>query len=150
MAARITVKPISEKVFSGRAVVAAKALAMANNAPAPTAAPREARLVTAAERVTRQRWRNNRADSAGAQATPSTTPTTKVRPRASRLAIVAGWAGGESPGRAAVDALVPDLYRELRRMAQWRLGGGDQTLQATGPEVAHHSLNFRKLGHRCE
>ncbi len=46
-------------------------------------------------------------------------------------AIVAGWGGGENPGRAAVDALVPDLYRELRRMAQWRLGGGDQTLQAT-------------------
>ena len=45
--------------------------------------------------------------------------------------IVAGWGGGETPGRAAVDALVPDLYRELRRMAQWRLGGGDQTLQAT-------------------
>jgi len=34
-------------------------------------------------------------------------------------------------GRAALDALVPDLYRELRRMAQWRLGGRDQTLQAT-------------------
>jgi RNA polymerase sigma-70 factor (ECF subfamily) len=46
-------------------------------------------------------------------------------------AIVAGWGAGDTPGRPALDALVPDLYRELRRMAQWRLGGGDQTLQAT-------------------
>jgi len=46
-------------------------------------------------------------------------------------AIVAGWGSGDAPARAALDALVPDLYRELRRMAQWRLGGGDQTLQAT-------------------
>jgi RNA polymerase sigma factor (TIGR02999 family) len=46
-------------------------------------------------------------------------------------AIVAGWSTGDTPGRAALDELVPDLYRELRRMAQWRLGGGDQTLQAT-------------------
>jgi len=46
-------------------------------------------------------------------------------------AIVAGWGGGDAPGRAALDELVPDLYRELRRMAQWRLGGRDQTLQAT-------------------
>ena len=46
-------------------------------------------------------------------------------------AIVAGWGEAGAPGRAALDALVPDLYRELRRMAQWRLGGADQTLQAT-------------------
>jgi RNA polymerase sigma-70 factor (ECF subfamily) len=46
-------------------------------------------------------------------------------------AIVAEWGEGDTPGRAALDALVPDLYRELRRMAQWRLGGRDQTLQAT-------------------
>jgi RNA polymerase sigma factor (TIGR02999 family) len=46
-------------------------------------------------------------------------------------AIVAGWSEQETPGRAALDELVPDLYRELRRMAQWRLGGRDQTLQAT-------------------
>jgi RNA polymerase sigma factor (TIGR02999 family) len=46
-------------------------------------------------------------------------------------AIVAGWGAVDTPGRAVLDELVPDLYRELRRMAQWRLGGGDQTLQAT-------------------
>jgi RNA polymerase sigma factor (TIGR02999 family) len=46
-------------------------------------------------------------------------------------AIVAGWSEQETPGRAALDEVVPDLYRELRRMAQWRLGGRDQTLQAT-------------------
>jgi RNA polymerase sigma factor (TIGR02999 family) len=45
--------------------------------------------------------------------------------------IVAGWSEEETPGRAALDEVVPDLYRELRRMAQWRLGGRDQTLQAT-------------------
>ncbi len=46
-------------------------------------------------------------------------------------AIVAGWDARDTPGRAALDGLVPDLYRELRRMAQWRLGSADQTLQAT-------------------
>jgi RNA polymerase sigma factor (TIGR02999 family) len=45
--------------------------------------------------------------------------------------IVSGWGDSAPPGRAVLDALVPDLYRELRRMAQWRLGSGDQTLQAT-------------------
>jgi RNA polymerase sigma factor (TIGR02999 family) len=46
-------------------------------------------------------------------------------------AVVAGWGEGDTPGREALDALVPDVYRELRRMAQWRLGSRDQTLQAT-------------------
>ena len=46
-------------------------------------------------------------------------------------AIVAGWDARDTPARAALDELVPDLYRELRRMAQWRLGSADQTLQAT-------------------
>jgi DNA-directed RNA polymerase specialized sigma24 family protein len=45
--------------------------------------------------------------------------------------IVAGWGGEGTPGRAALDAQVPNLCGQLRRMAQRRLGGGDQTLQAT-------------------
>jgi RNA polymerase sigma factor (TIGR02999 family) len=47
--------------------------------------------------------------------------------------IVAAWSGGERAGRAAVDELVPHLYRELRRLAQWQMGRGTPgvTLQPT-------------------
>jgi RNA polymerase sigma factor (TIGR02999 family) len=47
--------------------------------------------------------------------------------------IVAGWSGGERVGRDAVDELVPHLYRELRRLAQWQMGHGTPgvTLQPT-------------------
>ena len=47
-------------------------------------------------------------------------------------AIVARLGGEEPSGRGTFDALVCELYPELRRMAQWRLGGGPgRTLQAT-------------------
>ena len=47
--------------------------------------------------------------------------------------IVAEWSDGEPVGRAAVDELVPHLYRELRRLAQWQMGRGTPgvTLQPT-------------------
>ena len=47
--------------------------------------------------------------------------------------IVAGWTGGERVGRAAVDELLPHLYKELRRLAQWHMARGTPgvTLQPT-------------------
>lgn len=47
--------------------------------------------------------------------------------------VVAAWSGGERVGRAAVDEIVPHLYRELRRLAQWQMGRGTPgvTLQPT-------------------
>ena len=50
-----------------------------------------------------------------------------------RVTAIVARLGGEEPSvRGTFDALVCELYPELRRMAQWRLGGGPgQTLQAT-------------------
>jgi RNA polymerase sigma factor (TIGR02999 family) len=47
--------------------------------------------------------------------------------------IVAAWSRGEQVGRDAVDELVPELYGELRRLAQWQMGRGTPgvTLQPT-------------------
>jgi RNA polymerase sigma factor (TIGR02999 family) len=47
--------------------------------------------------------------------------------------IVARLGAGEADGRAAADELVPHLYRELRRLAQWQMGRGTPgvTLQPT-------------------
>lgn len=47
--------------------------------------------------------------------------------------IVAAWNGSADAGRAAVDELVPHLYRELRRLAHWQMARGAPgvTLQPT-------------------
>lgn len=56
--------------------------------------------------------------------------------------IVAEWSSGGQVGRAAVDELVPHVYRELRRLAQWQMGRGTPgvTLQ---PTVIVHEAYLR-------
>lgn len=53
--------------------------------------------------------------------------------------IVAALSDGGEAGRAAVDELMPHLYRELRRLAQWQMARGTPgvTLQPTA--VVHEA-----------
>jgi RNA polymerase sigma factor (TIGR02999 family) len=63
--------------------------------------------------------------------------------RASR--IVERLGAGGAVGRAAADELVPHLYRELRRLAQWQMGRGTPgvTLQ---PTALVHEAYIRLAG----